>query len=382
MKIFNALILSVLFAFAAFAQKQAEVIVVSTFMRQSPDQTSEKIRTLQKGEQVIFEKSQETNGWVYVSVENRTVKGWIRQDTIQRIADAKKNTDKPTATPIMPPTAPVESSPEITPPTRSTPTGVPPNVSPSPVPAATPNVIEDDEVIRVETEEVSLKVRVIDANNRTVKNLDQAQFNVYEDDVPQTVVSLTTAAVPVINALLIDNSRSLRAQLGKVIEAGKIIVNSNLSPDETTVVRFVSRDKIEVVQDFTANKNSLDNALDNLFVEGGQTAIIDAIYQTAKRVDDYQKSQKKEDLKIRALILVSDGDERGSLFKEQALFDLLRASQVQIFAIGFTGDLNASAEPNGISRQQKAKDFLTRLANETGGKVYFPAAAGDLPDIA
>jgi hypothetical protein len=58
--------------------------------------------------------------------------------------------------------------------------------------------------------------------------------------------------------------------------------------------RFVSKDKIEVVQDFTTNKNSLNNALDNLFVEGGQTAIIDAIYRTAKKVDEYQKSQKRK----------------------------------------------------------------------------------------
>lgn len=380
MKVCNAIILSLLLVFSGFAQKQAEVIVTSTFLRQSPDANAEKIQTLPKGEKVVFEKSQEIDGWFYVSVSNRTIKGWVRKDTIQRIADV----GKPEQTAPIDSTKPVKTAvpkpPENLPDVVTKPVNIP-----TPVPAATPNPnepIEDAEVIRIETEEVSLKVRVVDDKNRTVKNLNQSQFKVYEDDILQPIASLTIAEVPIINALLIDNSRSLRAQLGKIIEAGKIIVASSLPQDESTVVRFVSKDKIEVVQNFTPNKNLLNNALDNLFVEGGQTAIIDAVYQTAKKVEDYQKSLKKEDDKIRALILVSDGDDRNSVYKEKELFDLLRNSQVQIYAIGFVSDLSAAAEPDTISRQQKAKDFMTRLAVETGGKVYFPASIADLPNIA
>ncbi len=59
------------------------------------------------------------------------------------------------------------------------------------------------------------------------------------------------------------------------------------------IVRFVSANKIEVVQDFTTRKNSLNTALDNLFIEGGQTAIIDAVYQTTKKVGQYQNSKQK-----------------------------------------------------------------------------------------
>jgi Ca-activated chloride channel family protein len=248
---------------------------------------------------------------------------------------------------------------------------------------ATPAIVEEDnEVVRVDTEEVSLNVRVVDGNNRSVNNLEQSQFRIYEDDVLQPITSLGTAEVPIINALVIDNSRSLRTQLGKIIDAGKIIVSTNRPKDESLVVRFVSKDKIEVVQDFTTNKNSLNNALDNLFVEGGQTAIIDAIYRTARKVDEYQKSQKKEDVKLRSLILVSDGEDRGSSYKEQQLFELLRQSQVQIYAVGFVNDLSREVNASGVNRQEKAKSFLTRLAQETGGKVYFPGSIDELPQIA
>ncbi len=97
-----------------------------------------------------------------------------------------------------------------------------------------------------------------------IYNLNQTHFEVYEDNVLQPITSLTTVEVPTINALVIDNSRSLRSQLERVIEAGKILVGKNRPQDESTIVRFVSKDKIEVVQDFTTNKTSLNNALDNL----------------------------------------------------------------------------------------------------------------------
>lgn len=388
MKIFITIVLSLLFTFSVFAQMQAEVIVTSTFLRKSPDSTSEKVQTVEKGEKVTLEKTQDTNGWYYVSVSSGTVKGWIRKDTVGRLAKAGKVNQAAAQTIV--PASPVKSSSTVS----STPARNPTStvsqalkVSPTPAvntsPSPTPDsVVEDEEVLRVDTEEVSLNVRVVDGKNRSVNNLNQSQFKIYEDDVLQPITSLTTAEVPVINALVIDNSRSLRAQLGKVIDAGKIIVSTNRPKDESLIVRFVSRDKIEVVQDFTPNKNLLNYTLDNLFVEGGQTAIVDAVYQTAKKVDEYQKSQKKEDVKLRALVLISDGDDRSSSFNEQQLFDLLRSSQVQIYAVGFVNDLSKEPDANGVVRQEKAKSFLTRLAQETGGKVYFPASIDELPQIA
>lgn len=257
-----------------------------------------------------------------------------------------------------------------------------PTPSPSASPVAPSEIIEDNEVLKIDSDEVALNVRVVDANNRSVAGLVQSQFQVYEDDVLQPITSLTIAEVPTVNALVIDNSRSLRAQLGKIIEAGKIIVGTNRAKDESAVIRFTSADNIEVVQDFTPSKTALDNALDNLFIEGGKTAVIDAVYQSAKKAENYQNSQKKEDVKIRAIVLVSDGDDRSSTRDEQQLFALLRQTQVQIYAIGFVNDLSKEEDASGISRRAKAEKFLTKLAEETGGKVYFPSSMNELPQIA
>ena len=404
MKILTALILTLICAASGFAQKQAEVVVTFTYLRQSPDSSAEKVQTVRKGEKVRIEKKDESDGWYYVSVANGTVKGWIRKDTISTFVNAEKNAAPEEKTVAVPPSKPI---PDEKPPSENKPNPVeqpkqtdsppmvnqvretaaaPPEATAATAAAATPTptpaVIEDNEVLRIDTDEVSLNVRVLNKTNRPVGGLDQAQFKVYEDDVLQPITSLTTTEVPLIDALVIDNSRSLHSQLSKIIEAGKIIVGTNRPIDQSAVVRFVSSKKIEVVQNFTSNKNSLENALDNLYVEGGQTAIVDAVYHTAKKLENYQNSPNKDDVKLRSLILVTDGDDRASQYDEQRLFKFLREANVQIYVVGFINALSKEPDAENVSRQDKAKSFLLRLAQETGGKIYFPDSIDELPKIA
>lgn len=378
MKFAVSFIFVLLFSLSVFAQtKAAEVVVPTTYLRKSPNASADKVETVQQGARVILEKSESTNGWYYVSAITGK-KGWINANTITSFQTEKIETvteSDPSPKPLA-----QQSSNQKTP----KPTTIPPTITPTPNLTPTPTTPnEDEEVVRIESEEVNLSVRVLDENNRPVNNLTKAQFKVFENGEQQDITSFGTAEVPTNYALVVDNSRSLRTQLQKIIEAGKILINTNRPSDESTVVRFVDRDKIEVMRDFTTDKSLLNNALDNLFIEGGQTAIIDAIYLTAKRVDQYRKSTEKDDFRRRALIVISDGDDRSSSFSEQQLIDLLRRSEVQIYAIGFTGSLNNQPEMNETqSRQEKARAFLTRIAAETGGKVYFPNSIDELSNIA
>ena len=257
-------------------------------------------------------------------------------------------------------------------------TATPPRLA-TPTPEPTPE--EEEGELKIETEIVGLSVRVIDRNNRPVNNLTQNDFKVFEDNVPQQIDSFTKAEVPTNYSLVIDNSGSLRLQLDKVIEAGKILIGTNRPDDEASIIRFVSTDKIEIVQNFTPSKTDLNDALDNLFIEGGQTAIIDAVYLAAQQIEEYEKSRGDDKMR-RALILVSDGEDRDSFYNEQQLFELLRESDVQIFVIGFVNELSKEGGFISKSPQSKSKSFLERLATETGGKVYFPNSVGELNTIA
>ena len=252
---------------------------------------------------------------------------------------------------------------------------------PSPSPTVTPTP-EDDGPIRIETELVNLNVRVVDRNNRPVNNLKESDFKIFEDGVEQKVEFFSRLEVPTNYALVIDNSGSLRMQLEKVIEASKTIIDTNRPDDETSVIRFISSDKIEIVQDFTASRALLNEALDNLYIEGGQTAIIDAVYVAAERVNEYEQSSASDDRLRRALIVVSDGEDRNSFYKEAQLYELLRESEVQIFTIGFVAELSSEGGFIAKSPQAKAKAFLERLSTETGGKAYFPKSVAELNSIA
>ncbi|MDH3492893.1 MAG: VWA domain-containing protein [Acidobacteriota bacterium] len=256
--------------------------------------------------------------------------------------------------------------------------------SPAPTPPviATPPplIVESDGEIVIDTELVNLNVRVVDRNNKSIANLLQSDFEVYEDRVLQPIGFFSTSEVPTNYTLVIDNSGSLREQLEDVIDAGKTIIQTNRPNDETSIIRFVSSDKIMLEQDFTSEKEDLMDALDNLYIEGGQTAIIDAVYLAADRVNEYEKV--RNDAKRRALILVTDGEDRDSVYTEKQLYELLRETNVQIYVIGFVKGLDSKGGLISKSPQKKAKAFLTTLAEDTGGKVYFPNALSELESIA
>jgi Ca-activated chloride channel family protein len=262
-----------------------------------------------------------------------------------------------------------------------------PPVKPSATPKPTPTlssspVDDDDEPIRVDTELVNLSVRVVDRNNKPVGILSQNDFTVFEDGVAQPVQFFSKEEVPVNYALVVDNSYSLRTQLEKVIEASKILVNSNRPGDETCYIRFVNSEKIAIEHDFSDDKASLVEKLDEMYVEGGATAVRDAVYLAVEKVDEYEKSKNANDRKRRAIILVTDGEDRDSFYQEQQLFDMLREADVQIYTVGFVGELDKEAGFIRKSPQNKAVSLLTRLAEETGGKAYFPVSVAELPGIA
>ncbi|MBA3804261.1 MAG: VWA domain-containing protein [Acidobacteria bacterium] len=242
--------------------------------------------------------------------------------------------------------------------------------------------INENDVVKVDTNLVNLNVRVIDRNNRPIGNIRQDDFKVYEDGVLQPLGFFSTEEVPISYGIAVDNSGSMRSQIDKVIEAGKILVDSNRTGDETFLVRFIDSEKIETIQDFTSDKERLSDALDGMFIEGGQTAIIDAVYLAAERISGYKKGDDLNDRRRRALVVVTDGEDRSSFYKLDQLFARLREEDVQIFVIGFVNELDKEGGLIRKSTKDKAVDLINRLAKETGGRAFFPNALSELNDIA
>ena len=275
-------------------------------------------------------------------------------------------------------TALAQTSTTVTkPPVKATPTPTPTvNAASTPSPTPTP-----EEIYKVDTELVNLNVRVIDRNNRPINDIQQKDFKIYEDGVLQQIDFFSRNEVPTTYSIVVDNSGSMRQQLEKVIEAGKILVSTNKPVDKTSVIRFVGKDKISIEQQLTSNKNELNDALDELYIEGGQTAIVDAVYLATQDLESEAKARGVDDRNRRAIILVTDGEDRDSFYQLKDLLALLKESDVQIFVVGLVGDLSSEGGLIGKSPQEKAKAFLEQIASVTGGKTYFPQSVNELPQI-
>src|SRR6185369_3727859 len=107
-----------------------------------------------------------------------------------------------------------------------------------------------------------LHVRVTDPTDKAVLDVPQSSFQVTEDGIPQKISLFINSEVPLSYGLVIDCSGSLHSQFKDVMRAADKIVESNKPKDETFLIRFISSDKQEVVQDSTSDKAALHSALE------------------------------------------------------------------------------------------------------------------------
>ncbi|HEV2801940.1 MAG TPA: VWA domain-containing protein [Pyrinomonadaceae bacterium] len=224
---------------------------------------------------------------------------------------------------------------------------------------------------------VRLNVIVTDAANRSVGDLRQEDFRVEEDGTPQTITQFAREELPVTYTLVVDNSGSLRNIFENMLRAGAALVAANKPGDETSLTRFVSADNISVMQDFTGNQSLLVRGLESMYIEGGQTAVIDAVYLSALRVAEQRDG---DGTRRRALVLLSDGEDRASRYKQSELQKLLRKLDVQVFAIGVVSILPNDSSFIRPSPRNKATAFLNTLAAETGGRAFFPKNVKELQE--
>lgn len=164
------------------------------------------------------------------------------------------------------------------------------------------------------------------------------------------------ANLPVSYGIVVDNSGSARASLEKIIKSVEEIVEANGETDETFFVRFTSADKIRLIEEFTKDKKVIREAANDLFIDRGTTAIIDAVEFSAKYLAE---NANKDAGRRKVLILITDGEERGSQIKLDEALKFLKGNDIKVFSIG-------------ISDEIVVKKVLEKLAGGTGGKLFLP----------
>jgi VWFA-related protein len=223
--------------------------------------------------------------------------------------------------------------------------------------------------LRSDAYEVRLNATVLDGNGQSILDLKKDAFHVYEDGVPQTIVSFRHEDLPVSLGILIDSSGSMYDKRASVDQASLDLVKLSNQQDEAFVVDFSWEAFID--QDFTSDINKLKDGLGYIKSSGG-TALYDALVASA----DYLTKNAKHPKQV--LLVITDGEDNASTATlEQAVRRIQDLDGPVIYCVGllFGDDTNKS-------ESRHAKRVLETLAEQTGGLAYFPRNLKEVGPIA
>jgi Ca-activated chloride channel homolog len=219
---------------------------------------------------------------------------------------------------------------------------------------------------------INLNVSVTDPRNRYVTDLAERDFAVFEDGIRQELSLFTHENLPISLVLMLDTSASMDEKL-KVAQAAAIRFTKTLRPqDLAEVIQF--NDRATVLQDFTADQDALAAAIHKTEASG-PTALHNALYIALK---DLGKQKKAGELRRRAIVLLSDGEDTASLVSDDQVIELARKTEINIYSISLRPNRPSDRTRLGFSQ---AAHLLTAMAQETGGQVHFPNSLSELDSV-
>jgi Ca-activated chloride channel family protein len=228
-------------------------------------------------------------------------------------------------------------------------------------PQTTPRSQED---VRLGTIGVNLPITVFDKDGRLVTDLTKEDFEVKEDKVVQEIRSFSKEnELPLTVSLLMDVSNSVRPKLKFEQEATMAFLDTIVRPrkDKALFVTFAS--VVELQQDFTDDLEALKTAI-YAVKSGGATALYDAVYRSLEEKMTTAAGR-------RAVIVISDGEDNSSEHTLDEVVDLAQRVEAVIYCIG-TNNAGGFGVSGGVHDAPGNKE-LRKIAEETGGRAYFPS---------
>lgn len=212
---------------------------------------------------------------------------------------------------------------------------------------------------------VNVLFTVTDRRGKLVTDLSQKELKLLEDNRVQSITNFSRETdLPLTIALLIDTSTSIRDRFKFEQEAAIDFLYRTIRPKKDKGLLITFDSAIELVQDYTDNPEVLAKAIRQVR-PGGGTKMLDALYLACQE-------KLKSETGRKLIILISDGDDNLSLETVNSTLEMAQRSDVAIFTISTN-----SSGFFGLTAP-KADKLLKRLADETGGRAFFPFKAEDL----
>lgn len=240
-------------------------------------------------------------------------------------------------------------------------------------PAGDPN--QDDqqqpiETLKVNVNLVSLYFTVHDKRGALIPHLTKDDFTIIEDKAPQKIKNFAAENdQPLTLGILLDTSGSQQNVLPLEQEAGAAFLSRILrSKDEAFLISFDVN--IDLLSDYTNNARALARAMDKAQINVGTggmgngtpkgTLLYDAVYSAT-----HEKLQQETGRK--AIIILSDGEDQGSMMKLQGAIEAAQKSNciVYVLLIADRGFYGRGGYTIGYSGDYDMK----KLAEETGGRL-------------
>jgi Ca-activated chloride channel family protein len=225
---------------------------------------------------------------------------------------------------------------------------------------------------------VALTVTVTDTQQRYLPDLTAQDFAIFEDGVQQTVSYFGVADVPTDVALLVDGSISMLEKLPVVQDAAVGLLDALRPGDRASLVEF--RSSVTITTPMTEDLPRVANAVRAMTARGG-TSLYNAVYVALKEFD--KDARARPEIRRRAIVVLSDGEDTGSVVSFDEVRELARRSGVTFYSVGLKSDLlSAVTRPPAGHRYFSESDYAMRaLADDTGARAFFPAETRDLKGV-
>jgi Ca-activated chloride channel family protein len=201
---------------------------------------------------------------------------------------------------------------------------------------------QDQQPFRFRTgvELVNVTATVTDGSGRFVPGLTKNDFRVYDDGALQPITHFSSERVPVSLGIVLDTSGSMDGEkMYAAREALDRFLFELLDPkDEVFLYRFDNNP--ELVEGWTTDKRRISDSLGRIQPRGG-TALYDTVAAAV------QMAQKGRNLK-KAVVIISDGNDTSSQTDVVFVKQLIRQTEVLVYAIGIDA---TTEDPTYVSNQ-------------------------------
>ena len=183
------------------------------------------------------------------------------------------------------------------------------------------------------------------------------EISLFDNDVEQTIRSFSPDLSPARIVLLVDNSLTLRADVEKLEAAAQEFAYEIYDGDKLLIVGYDN--SAEIVADWTDDAKKIETEL-KLFRKKGDPHLFDAILAVTNDALQPLSAQK------RAIVVISDGLDRGSETKFNQALKALQALDIVVYCV------QAPDRTRGAIRRDvpKPKQVIDQLAEGTGGRIF------------